>query len=82
MIRLERPLYNLSRAVVLNLLAAHEHGNVRRHGDAGGNGEGGVGDAADDVVVGGGRDGGGEGPGDLGEQRRVGDYEAEVDVDR
>lgn len=82
LILLERPLNSLSSAVVLDLLAAHEHGDIRRDGDAGGDREGGVGNAADDVIAGGGGDGGSNCLGDLTEQGRVGDNEAEVDVDR
>lgn len=81
LILLKGALNSLGRAVVLDLLAAHEHGDIGGDGDAGGDGEGGVGDAADDVVAGGGRDGGGNGLGDMSEQGRVGHNEAEVDVD-
>lgn len=81
LVLLKRPLDSLSGAVVLDLLPAHEHGNIGSHGYAGSDGEGGIGDAADDVVAGGGGDGGGDCLGDLTEQGRVGDNEAEVDVD-
>lgn len=50
-------------------------------GEDGGDGEGGVGHAADDVEGRRRRDGGEEEGGDLGEEIRVGDDEAEIDVD-
>lgn len=52
LIALKGPLNSVGGAVVLDLLAAHDHGNARRDGNAGGDGEGGVRDAADDVVTG------------------------------
>lgn len=48
----------LGSAVVFNLFAAHEHGDVGSGGDAGGDGESCVRDAADEVVGGGGGEGG------------------------
>lgn len=45
-------------AVVFDFFAAHEHGDFGGGGDAGGDGEGGVGDAAEKVEGGGGREGG------------------------
>lgn len=70
-------------AVVLHLLAAHDHRDGAGEGDAGGDGEGGVGNAADEVDGGGNGSGGGgiEEVGDAGEEGRVRDDEAEVDVD-
>ncbi len=53
----ESALDGLGGAVVLDLLAAHEHGDMVGDGDAGGDWESGVRDAAYDVVGGGGREG-------------------------
>lgn len=58
MVWLEDAFDGLGGAVVLDLLAAHEHGEVIGGADAGGDWEGGVGDAADEVVARGGGDGG------------------------
>lgn len=82
MIGLKGALNNLGGAVVLDLLAAHNHGNIGIDRNASGNGKGGVGNSADDIIRDGGREGGGERQGDLAEEGRVGDDEAEVDVDR
>ena len=54
----ENALDGLGGAVVLDFLAAHEHWDLAGDGDAGGDREGRVGDAADDVVGGGPRQGG------------------------
>lgn len=68
---LKRPLNGSQGAVVLDLLAAHDHRSIRRYRDTGGDGEGGVWDPTDDVVVDGGRDCGDEALGDSAEEGRV-----------
>jgi len=78
---LKRALDGLGSAVVLDLLAAHEHRHIVDRGEAGSNRKGGIGHAADEVVGGGARDDGGECTGNLAEKFRVRDNEAEVDVD-
>lgn len=82
LIGIEGALDDLGGSVVFYLLAAHDHGNSGGDGDGGGDGQGSVGDAANNVVVGGGRNGGDKGLGDLTEEIRVGDDEAEINVDR
>lgn len=78
----EGALDGLAGAVLLDLLAAHEHGDGVGDGDAGGDGERRVGDPAEEVELGsGGGDGGEEELGDVVEEGRVGDDEAEVNVD-
>lgn len=79
--RLKCTLDGLGSAVLLDLLAAHEHRHIVGRGEAGSNWKGSVGDAADKVVGGGARYNGGEGTGNLAEKCRVRDNEAEVDVD-
>lgn len=81
MISLKRPLNSVGGAVVLNLLAAHDHRNARSDGNASGDGESGVGDAAYDVVASRGRDGSDETAGELAEEGRIGHNESEVHVD-
>lgn len=72
----------LGGTVVLDLLTAHEHRNIVLCGNTGGDGKGGVRNAADEVIGGGGgRDDSGERLRNLAEERRIRDDEAEVDVD-
>lgn len=69
--KLARGTFNgLRGAVVFHLFAAHEHRDVIGNGDTGGDGEGGVGDAADEVKAGGGY-GGDKELGDVSEEGGV-----------
>lgn len=80
--RAEGAFYGFGSTVVFDFFAAHEHRDVGGEGDRRGNGEGGVGDAAEKVVGGEGEGGKGEEEGRyLAEERWVGDDESEVDVD-
>ena len=68
MVRVKGALDGLGDFLVFDLLAWHDHGDSGSDGNGGGDGEGSVGDAIKNVVVGGGRDGGEKGLRDLTEE--------------
>ena len=81
LVRVKGALDGLGSSVIFDLLAAHDHGDGGGDGDSGSDGESSVGHAANDIVLGGGRDGGDKGLGDLTEEIGVGDDEAEINID-
>lgn len=81
LVRFKGSLNGFGSAIVFNLFAPHEHGDIVGDGDTGGDGEGSVWYTANDVIPSEGRESGNEGLGDLPEECRVRYYETQVYVD-